>query len=105
MPNNKSKEPKKSRRPPFVSSYTIVKTKEGKYKITFAGDVTNAPPSYAYWLGDGKFLQTATFTTPQIAQLFRHNHLDLTDKKALGYRAFVDTGIYEYGRVLEYPLE
>jgi hypothetical protein len=95
----------KSRRPPFVSSYTIVKTKEGKYKIIFAGDVDHPPPSYAYWLGDGKFLQTATFTTPGMAQLFRHNHLDLTDKKALGYRAFVDTGIYEYGRVHEYPLE
>jgi hypothetical protein len=104
MPNKPNKS-SKTRRPPFVSSYTIRKTKEGKYRILFAGDVHTPPPSYAYWLGDGKFLQTAAFTTPQMAQLFRHNHLDLTDKLALGYRAFVDTGIYEYGRVTEYPLE
>lgn len=95
----------KPRRPPFISSYTIVKTKEGKYRILFAGDVDNPPPSYTYWLGDGKFLQTAIFTTPKMVQLFRHNHLDLMDKIALGYRAFADTGIYEYGRVDDYPVE
>lgn len=93
------------RKPPFLSSYGIVKTNEGKYRIVFSGDIQNLPPSYAYWVGDGKFLQKATFTTPKMAQLFRHNHLDITDRKALGYRAFPDSGIYEYGRVSEYPQE
>ena len=92
-------------KPPFVSSYAIYKTSDGKYKIVFAEDPNNPPPSHAYWLTEGKFLQTATFTTPRMAQLFRHNHLDITDRKALGYRAFPDTGIYEYGRVSEYPVE
>lgn len=94
-----------TRKPSFLSSYAIYKTIEGKYKIVFAGDVKDPPPSYDYWLDKGKFLQTATFSTPRMAQLFRHNHLDIIDRKALGYRAFPDTGIYEYGRVNEYPLE
>ena len=94
-----------TRRLPFVSSYAIYKTLDAKYRIVFAGEKTDPPPSYSYWLDQGKFLQTATFTTPRMAQLFRHNHLDITDRKAQGYKAFPDTGIYEYGRVSEYPLE
>ena len=91
------------RRPPFHSSYSILKTQDAKYKLVFSGTVE--PPSYSYWQESGSFLQTAKFSTPQMAQLFRHNHLDIIDRKALGYKAFPDTGIYEYGRVNEYPLE
>jgi hypothetical protein len=90
-------------RPPFRSAYSIFKTKDAKYIIVFSGTVEKPPPSYSYWLETGSFLQTAIFSTPQLAQLFRHNHLDIIDRKALGYRAFPDTGIYEYGRVSEYP--
>jgi len=93
------------KKPPFVSSYAICKTSEGKYKIVFADDAHAPPPSYAYWKEQGKFLQTATFNSPQMAQVFRHNHLDITDRKSLGYKAFPDSGIYEYGRVSEYPYE
>jgi hypothetical protein len=92
--------PKKS---PFVSSYAIYKTSEEKYKIVF--NANTPPPSLAYWNDQGKFLQTATFSSPQIAQVFRHNHLDMIDKKSLGYKAVPDSGIYEYGRVSEYPYE
>jgi hypothetical protein len=91
------------RRPPFLSSYAIYKTADAKYKLVFAGEAH--PPSYDYWQGQGKFLQSAAFSTPRMAQLFRHNHLDIIDRKALGLRAFPDTGIYEYGRVNEYPAE
>lgn len=94
-----------TRRPPFFSSYAIYKTPDAKYKIVFAGTYEDPPPSYSYWLDQGKFLQTATFSTPKFAQLFRHNHLDIIDRKAQGYRAFPDTGIYEYGRVSDYPLQ
>ena len=93
------------RRPPFRSNYAIFKTGEGKYRLVFCGDKDAVPPSFEYWLGTGKFLQTAAFSTPQMAQVFRHNHLDMTDRKALGLRAFPDSGVYEYGRVHDYPLE
>ena len=93
------------KKPPFVSSYAIYKTSEEKYKIVFNANNAVTPPSYAYWNDQGKFLQTATFSSPQTAQLFRHNHLDITDRKSLGYRAVPDSGIYEYGRVNEYPYE
>jgi hypothetical protein len=93
------------RRPPFLSSYAIYKTAEGKYRLAFAGEKDAPPPSYEYWQGTGKFLQTAAFSTPQMAQVFRHNHLDITDRKALGLRAFPDSGVYEYGRVHDYPPE
>ena len=93
------------KKPPFVSSYAIFKTQDEKYRIVYAGDVKEPPPSHEYWLDQGKFLQSATFSTPRMAQLFRHNHLDITDRKALGYRAFPDTGIYEYGRISDYPYQ
>ena len=89
----------------FKTSYSIFKTLDGKYKISFSGDAENPPPSYAYWQGEGKFLQTAKFSTPGMAQLFRHNHLHVTDKTALGIRAYADSGVFEYGSVTEYPLE
>jgi hypothetical protein len=91
------------KKPPFVSSYAIYKTSEEKYKIVF--NAATPPPSYAYWNDQGKFLQTATFSSPKMAQLFRHNHLDITDRKSLGYRAVPDSDIYEYGRVNEYSYE
>lgn len=92
-----------SRRKTFKSSYSIYKTTDNKYKIIFSGGVE--PPSYEYWNGQGAFLKTATFTNVGLAQVFRHNHLDIIDRKALGLRAFADSGVYEYGRVNEYPLE
>ena len=93
------------KKPPFVSSSAIYKIVGNAYKIVFAGDVNSPPPSYTYWIDEGKFLHKATFSSPQMAQLFRHNHLDMIDRKFLGYKAFPDSGIYEYGRVSEYPYE
>ena len=92
-----------TRRKAFKSSYSIYKTPENTYKIVFSGGPE--PPSYGYWNGQGAFLKTARFTTVGLAQVFRHNHLDIIDRKALGLRAFPDSGVYEYGRVKEYPLE